>query len=260
MEAQFQLLFDRMKIEMQKQTTELTNTIMEKIEEKLKPIVEENNILKLKIKNLENKVELLERDKKSKNIIIHGLHEEETSKLQLLEKVKKRILDELHISIETVEINKIHRIGHSKKGDKPRPILISLVNYSKETLERRKALQPKLLAERKKGNFAFIYIIRENINAKNKRKREILTSPQTDLQSTKQPTLTSSKNHRSNVYDIMRVAYLSMCMAVLGNVQPATASHSPRTGIWRRRASVASPPASPLESGSAARTSAPPDT
>ncbi|VVD06145.1 unnamed protein product [Leptidea sinapis] len=128
---------------MQKQTAELTNTIMDKIEEKLKPIVEENNILKLKIKNLENKVELLERDKKSNNIIIHGLHEEETSKLQLLKNVKKRILDELHIRIETVEINKIHRTGHSKKGDKPRPILISLVSGLKkrEIIKNKKKLK-----------------------------------------------------------------------------------------------------------------------
>ncbi|CAH2094926.1 unnamed protein product [Euphydryas editha] len=67
MDGQFQLLFDKMKIEMQNQTIELTNTILDKMEEKLKPILEENKILKLKVEKLEKKVERLERDKRSNN-------------------------------------------------------------------------------------------------------------------------------------------------------------------------------------------------
>ncbi|VVC92476.1 unnamed protein product [Leptidea sinapis] len=77
MEEQFQLLFDKLKMETKYQTTELTNTILEKIYEKLRPLLEENKLLKFKVANLEKEVEHLEREKRSKNIIIHGLEEKE---------------------------------------------------------------------------------------------------------------------------------------------------------------------------------------
>ncbi|CAH2109103.1 unnamed protein product [Euphydryas editha] len=135
MDGQFQLLFDKMKIEMQNQTIELTNTILDKMEEKLKPILEENKILKLKVEKLEKKVERLERDKRSNNVIIHGLAEREQSTLELIECIKKCFLDELDITIENYEINKIHRIGIRNKNQKPRPTLLSLVSGWKKTEE-----------------------------------------------------------------------------------------------------------------------------
>ncbi|GBP15862.1 Craniofacial development protein 2 [Eumeta japonica] len=65
--------------------------------------VEENKNLKLKVENLEKKVEYLEREKKSNNIIIHGLLEEGKSTLELLENLKKMFIDELGISIGDYE-------------------------------------------------------------------------------------------------------------------------------------------------------------
>ncbi|VVC96790.1 unnamed protein product [Leptidea sinapis] len=79
MEHQFQILFDKMKFEMQKQTVELkesiTNSIMEKMDEKLKPILAENKDLQIKLLNLEREVEYLKRDKKHNNIILFKLNE-----------------------------------------------------------------------------------------------------------------------------------------------------------------------------------------
>lgn len=230
MEGQFQLLFDKMKLEMQNQTVELSNTIMEKIDEKLKPIVEENRNLKLQIENLEKRVEYLEREKRGNNIIIHGLLEEEKSKLELLGKLKKMFLNELHISMEEYDVNKIYRIGKPNKDEKPRPILLGLnsewkrseimknkkkfkeiyitEDYSRETIEKRKALQPKLREERAKGNFAYIkydkLVVKENTSSNDKRKREASTSPQTNLQPRKQQTLNGTKNNRVNAFDMMR--------------------------------------------------------
>lgn len=231
MEGQFQLLFDKMKIEMQNQTVELTNTLMEKMEEKLKPVLEENKILKNKMEILERKVEYLERDKKSNNIIIHGLKEDEKSTRELLDNVKKHFSDELNIPLNDWEVNKIYRIGKVNNGDKPRPTVLSFVSgwrkseimrnkkklqelyvtedYSKETLEKRKALQPKVMEERKKGNFAYIkydkLVVKENPNTKDKRKREKSNSPQEDVQPRKHQTLTSSSTSRKNAFDIMRI-------------------------------------------------------
>lgn len=236
MEDQFQLLFEKMKIEMQKQTVELSQTIMEKIDEKLKPLLEENKKLQIKVENLEKKVEYLERDKKSNNIIIHGLKEEEKSTLQLLNNVKKSFQQELEINVDEWEVNKIHRIGNTNKNGKPRPTLLSLVSgwkkneimknkkklkeiyltedYSKEILEKRKALQPQLIEARKKGKFAYIkydqLIVKENTGTNDKRKRGISTSPQTDLQQPrKQQTLNPPTNKRINAFDMMRGRSLS---------------------------------------------------
>ena len=46
-----------MKIELQKTTVKVTNTIMEKIYKKLKPILEGNKRLQIKVDNLQKKVE-----------------------------------------------------------------------------------------------------------------------------------------------------------------------------------------------------------
>lgn len=230
MDEQFQLLFDKMKIEMQNQTSELTNTILDKMEEKLKPVLEANQIMKMKVEKLEKKVELLERDKKSNNIIVHGLAEKEQSTLDLIECIAKCFLDELGIPIKNYEINKIYRIGKGNNKEKPRPILLSLVSgwkkteimrnkkklkysyitedYSKETLEIRKSLQPKLMEERKKGNLAYIkhdkLVVKENSRPIDKRKREKSTSPHVESLPRKQQTLSSSKNNRINAFDMMR--------------------------------------------------------
>ncbi|KAJ8713211.1 hypothetical protein PYW07_013581 [Mythimna separata] len=233
MDEQFQLLFDKMRIEMQNQTIEVTNTILEKMDEKLKPILEENQILKQKVDKLEKKVELLEREKKSNNIIIHGLPEGEQTTLDLIKLIKNCFLDELGIAIENYEINKIFRIGskNKNKNEKPRPTLLSLVtgwkkieimknkkklkdlyiteDYSKETLEIRKSLQPKLIEERQKGNLAYIkydkLIVKENSRPIDKRKREKSTSPQAELiQPRKQQMLNMSKSNRINAFEVMR--------------------------------------------------------
>ncbi|CAG4989728.1 unnamed protein product [Colias eurytheme] len=220
-----------MKIEMQNQTVELTNTIMEKIDDKLKPILEENKILKNKVENLEKRVGNLEREKKMNNIIIHGLKEDEKSIQDLLNNVKRHFLDELNFTLEDRDVNKIYRIGKGNNDNKPRPIVLSLVSgwrkseimknkkklkelyltndYSKETLEKRKALQSKVREEREKGNFAYIkydkLVVKENPNSKDKRKRETSYSPQEDVQPRKQQTLTSASTSRKNAFDMMRI-------------------------------------------------------
>ncbi|KOB76734.1 Endonuclease-reverse transcriptase, partial [Operophtera brumata] len=179
-----------------------------------------------------NEVEYLKRVKKNNNIIIFGVKEEEKSISDLIEKLKKNFQDDLSISIQDYEVNKIYRIGNTIKGDKPRPVLLSFVNgwkksevmknksylkdlyvtedYSKEVLEKRKALVPKLTEEINKGNIAYLkydkLIVKEkkNNNNKDKRKREASTSPQTDIQPRKQHTLTTTKTNRKNAFDFMR--------------------------------------------------------
>lgn len=223
-----------MKIEMQKQNAELTEslteTIMDRMDEKLSPIIEENEKLKQKVSNLEKEVEYLKREKKSNNITIFGLEESEMSTSELFQSVKENLKEDLNMTIEENEVNKIYRLGKNKVENKPRPVLCSFINgwkkdeimknrkslkkiyisedYSKEVLEKRKALQPQLLEERKKGNTAFLKYDKLIVKEPNtdKRKREPSTSPQSFsiTQPKKQQTLSSIKANRINAFDVMR--------------------------------------------------------
>ncbi|CAH2092405.1 unnamed protein product [Euphydryas editha] len=236
MDEQFELLFYKMREEMRKQTAELTESltksIMEEIDKKLTPIIEENEKQKQKICNLEKEIEFLKREKRSNNIIIFGLEESEKSTSELFQNVKENFRRDLNIIIEENGINKLYRLGKGKNGNKPRPVLCSFVNgwkkdeimknrkslkkiyisedYSKEVLEKRKALRPQLLEEKKKGNIAFLkndkLIIREHNITTDSRKRQPSTSPQTPskTQLKKQSTLSSIKANRTNALDAMR--------------------------------------------------------
>ncbi|XP_014370105.2 uncharacterized protein LOC106720052 [Papilio machaon] len=225
-----------MKLEMQKQTIELresiTKTIMDRIEEKLTPIIKENEKFRQQISKLEKEVEYLKREKKSNNIVIFGLDEDEKSTSELFQTIQKVFKSDLNMILEENEVNRLFRLGKNKVVNKPRPVLCSLINgwkkdeimknkkslkkvyvqedYTKEVLDKRKALLPKLQEEKKKGNKVYIkydqLIVKEaNINTE-KRKRELSTSPQshTKVQNKKQETLNFIKTNRKNAFDVMR--------------------------------------------------------
>lgn len=248
MDDQFQLLFDKVKNEMQKQTTELqtsiTNKIMERMDEKLQPIIAENKILKTKLESVEKELESLKRAKKQNNLIIFGIKEDENSNLELLQKVKEAFKTDLSINIEDHDVNNIYRIG--KAGDKARPTLVSFVNewkkneimkmkknlkdgyisedYTKEVLEKRKSLQPQLIEERKKGNIAYLKFDKIIIKGKNntsneKRKRETSTSPENNNQPRKQQTFMPSNVNRLNAFDLMRIRSNSLPSNSIDNKQ-----------------------------------------
>ncbi|XP_028036131.1 uncharacterized protein LOC114247371 [Bombyx mandarina] len=233
MEEQFQLLFDNMKMEMQKQTAELTESLtknlMDRMDEKLTPIIEENEQLKQKLSDLEKEMEYLKREKKSNNIIIFGLEKRENSTLELFNNVKMTFKEALDINVEQSEINKLYRLGKNIVQNKSRPVLCSFTNawrkdeimknrkslkniyvsedYSKEILEKRKALLPRLKEEREKGNIAFLIydklVVKESNTEKRKREPTISPSP-SKRQPRKQQTLCSAKVSRINAFDAMR--------------------------------------------------------
>ncbi|CAF4911835.1 unnamed protein product [Pieris macdunnoughi] len=243
MEDQFQMLFEKMRIEMKEQNTRLeeslTDKIINRMDEKLKPILTENENLKLKVGTLEKEIEHLRRSNKENNLIIFDLKEEERSITELLQNFQRQCLADLNITLKNTEVNKIYRIGKPRKQEgKPRPILISFVNswkkheilknkrkfkklhisedFSKEVLEKRKLLKPKLIEELKKGKIAYLkndqLIVKENCSNTDKRKRELSASPQTEqtAQPKKQQALLSSKTNRTNAFDMMRARSSSL--------------------------------------------------
>ncbi|GBP03547.1 Retrovirus-related Pol polyprotein from type-2 retrotransposable element R2DM; Endonuclease [Eumeta japonica] len=178
---------------MQKQTIELkesiTNSVIEKMEEKLKPVIEENKNLKVKITKLENEIEYLKRDKKQNNIIVFGLEEREESTSGLIQEATEIFNKDININIEDYEINTIYRIE----------------DYTKEVLEKRKLLQTRLKEEIMKGNFAYLkydkLVVKENNITKEKRKREISSSPKNNTQVKKQ-TWTPSQGNRQKLQEL----------------------------------------------------------
>nr|XP_021189846.1 uncharacterized protein LOC110375883 [Helicoverpa armigera] len=234
MDDQFQLLFDKMKIEMQKLSIDLkeslTKSIMDRMDEKLTPIIKENEELKKKICNLESEIEYFRKEKKSNNVVIYGLEEREKSSLELFRIVTEIFKRDLNLPVEENEVNRLYRLGKNKVENKHRPVLLSFTSgwkkdqiirnkkslkdiyisedYSKEVIEKRKALLPQLLEEKKKGNIAFLKYDKLVVKQPNtdKRKREPSTSPRSTSTTNpkKQQTINSIKTNRTNAFDLMR--------------------------------------------------------
>ena len=212
MDQQMQLLFVKIKEEMDKQTTILTDSItksvLKEMDKKLKPIIEENLYLKNEVHSLNEKVKRLELGKKENNLVFYGFNE--PTEHMNLEELVSNTLNNSGIHINKTDINKAYRIGKAK--DKARPVLVNILNgwkraeilrskkklpkniyvqedFSLEVLQKRKELVPQLQEERRKGRIAFIkydklVVKGETGNMGDKRKREQSTSPKTTNKTT----------------------------------------------------------------------------
>lgn len=204
MDEQMQLLFSNLKLEMEKQTTTLKQSIREEIDEKLKPLVEENMYLKTEVEKLNEKINRMESEKRESNLIFYGFDESTDSNISIVKMVTKALMDS-GIDINDRDINKAFRIGKPKNDKQARPILVKMVNhwkrneilrnkkklpkhiyvnedYSKEVLEKRRHLIPQMKEERKNGRIAFIkhdklVVKGEEAMSRDKRKREKSASP-----------------------------------------------------------------------------------
>lgn len=228
MDNQFEIFFEKIKLEMEKQTITLTNTLMATLESKLKPILEENIQMKSEIEKLQKRVDFFENQKRKSNLIIYGLKEEEKSSLELLSTLKNIVQNELNIELFDQEITKIHRLGREQR-ELPRPVLISFGNYwkrleilknkkkfkvisisedfSKETLEKRKALKERLVMERKKGNYAYIkgdtLVVKSNKNTDNWKRNNTVSPPHSE-ESSETKTTPQSKFSKVDAFSLMR--------------------------------------------------------
>lgn len=190
-------------------TTSVTQNVLEALDEKLKTITEENTQLKNKISELELKLKLVEKDKRSNNLVFFGIEEEKASTETELIAYIKDIIEESGVDFKALEINNVYRIG-KKEAHKIRPVVVSISttwkkhmilrnkanlqegiyikeDYPKEILEKRKQLQLQVDEEKKKGNRAYIkydkIIIKKAPETnREKRKRETSGSPKTPSQ------------------------------------------------------------------------------
>lgn len=184
-------------------TTAVTNNVMEALNEKLSNIMEENNNLKKKVTYLEQKLNIVEKEKRRNNLIFFGTQELGKTETELVDYIKELIVD-AGVHLDSQEINCVQRIGRWT-GTKNRPVLVSFSSiwkkhiimknktnlpqgiyikedFPKEVLEKRRQLQVQVEEERKKGNIAFIkydklVVKSSSESSREKRKREESGSP-----------------------------------------------------------------------------------
>ncbi|KAG6460115.1 hypothetical protein O3G_MSEX011784 [Manduca sexta] len=235
MDLLLQKLDEKLDEKLSKQTEQITQAVTKnvtkEIDGKLNTIIEENKLLKTKVSELEAKVKWLEREKRKNNLVFFGVEEVGKSERELVDYIKETI-EESGVQIYSQEISNVYRIG-KKSENKNRPVVVSLTtqwkkhlvlknkshlpeniyvkeDYSRETLEKRKQLQPKLEEEKKKGNIAFIkddriIVIKQKDDNREKRKRETSGSPNQTTQkkasvnSLKKPTQSQAKSQRSDI-------------------------------------------------------------
>lgn len=143
---------------------------------KINDINKGNEVTKEKIEKMEKKMNQYEREKKKRNIVIHGLEEKQNETWQEREIVVLDLLQkQINSSVQTTEIDSIRRVGIKKPG-KCRPIVVSFTtlrrkleilslkrslvgskiyiqqDFSEQVLNKRKELQPYVLKLRKEGN------------------------------------------------------------------------------------------------------------
>ncbi|CAH0405407.1 unnamed protein product [Chilo suppressalis] len=213
MDKQMQLLWAKMKEEMEKQQEKQTQiikeTISKTIEEQLSHIRKENEVLKEEVATLRSKVKILDIEARKTNLILHGVEENETNNTELMKQVLE-LLNDLNKSQNAThewdkwEISKLHRIG-KKVQNKNRPIKIvfTLVwrrneiltnkkhlpkgiyiteDLTKEEMDLRKSLYAKLKEARVSGKYAYIKhgkLIIKDQQESEKRKRASSSPPST---------------------------------------------------------------------------------
>ncbi|KAI8426662.1 hypothetical protein MSG28_014383 [Choristoneura fumiferana] len=217
MDKSMEMLLSKLEMKLNQQTSiitfEVTKNVTQAIDEKLKSLVEENNALKIRVADLEQKINYMEKDKRRNNLVFFGIEEKGKSECVLVDHIKDIII-ETGVHLDSQEIANVSRIGQHEA--KNRPVVVTFTSSwkkhlvqrnkfnlpqgvyvredcPKEVLEIRKNMQPKLMEERAKGNIAyFIYdklVVKEPKDSnREKRKREKTDSPLAKNQPKKQLT------------------------------------------------------------------------
>ena len=218
------------------QTEKLTSDLASTIDKKLKPILEDNHMLKDQISTLKNKVRSLEKEARKNNIILHGIKETEKNNYDL----QNLVLDTFNAVCKTAgldafdkwELSDAYRLG-KMQNDKQRPIIIKLTlawrrleilknnknfptdiyvteDFPKDVLNTRKELKYKLKEELKKGNKAMIRYDQLIINGKvdsnftkEKRKRSPSKTPTHTSINDGVPQKAPNKINKTNAFEFM---------------------------------------------------------
>ena len=133
----------------EKVTEQVTQNIDSILDEKFKAWEEKYENLKVKLESQEKRLYFLEKQSRQRNIILFGLEETESSYSNLENTLTSFLNKYLNVKVDQRDIQEARRIG--KKGDRPRPIKITLLTLgikinilrqkSKQRLKKKKETQ-----------------------------------------------------------------------------------------------------------------------
>lgn len=169
-------------------TENITTAVLIQVDEKIKPILEENAKLKTEIDKLNRKIENLEANGKRNNLLIHGIPEQKDETEKDLKTVITTTLNEIDIMLKDEEIDRMQRLGKPDKGDgKIRPILLTTTTLQKkiQILKNKKKMKPNTYITQDLTKEAQIKKKERRRNEKKgfeKRKRSETPSPKTSYE------------------------------------------------------------------------------
>lgn len=258
MELLLQKLDEKLEKQAETITHSVTRSVMEALDEKMRTITEENDYLKKKVSELEQKLKGADRERRKSNLVFFGVEEKGKSEGELVDYIKEIIVD-MGVHMVSQEISNVFRVGKQTEN-KNRPVVVSITtqwkkhlilknkpklppglnikeDYSKETLEKRKELQPQVEEEKKNGNIAYIkfdklVVIKPKDNTREKRKRETSSSPNASLSSLQKKVSTSKIVHnqgqplpKTYTKDIIRPNLLNYVERARSDPQLATSKN-----------------------------------
>lgn len=188
-------------------TENITAAILHQVDEKIKPIIEENEKLKQEVETLNKKILTLASITRKNNILIHGLPEENDEKFEDLSNLVKSTLRGIEVEIKTEDINILQRLGKKGSRDgKTRPILLATTSLQKkiQILKNKKKLKadiyithdlPKEVLLAKKGN--------KNKNSGDS-KKDTEKRKRSETPSPGNPIATNTKMHKIDAFQYLR--------------------------------------------------------
>ncbi|CAK1595043.1 unnamed protein product [Parnassius mnemosyne] len=106
-------LDEKLEKQAEKITQSVTKNVMEALDEKMKTIIEENNFLKNKVSELEQKLIAVDKEKRKNNLVFFGIEEKGKSEGELVDYIKDLIVD-MGVHMDSHEISNVYRIGKQK--------------------------------------------------------------------------------------------------------------------------------------------------
>lgn len=207
------LLFDKMKEELNKQTKQITEnvttTVLKVVDQKIQPIIAENERLTREVEKLNKRLQNLDINARKNNIIMHGIPEPNTEKYEDLNALIIKTIKDLDVQIENGEISKAQRLGKKTENGKIRPILVTITTLQRkiQILKNKRNMKENtyITNDYSKDTLAKRKIRASNFRENEKRKRTSETpSPKETT------TNTSKKIQRTDAFQLMRERAYSM--------------------------------------------------
>ncbi|KAI5739390.1 hypothetical protein M8J77_018731 [Diaphorina citri] len=187
------------------------------MKDSLDKILKEVEGVRGEVRESATRIDHIEKEKRKRNVLLFGINERDKETMDDLEKSVMEIAAKMKVNLKLEEIDNICRMGKNKEEGKNRPILVSLTtlrrknemmknkrelkntniyikeHFTKEVVEKRKALMSKAMKLREQGKYAVVkfdkLVIKENESnsgTKNKRAAVDSISPEMALQPSQQ--------------------------------------------------------------------------